>query len=244
MLHVHAPMTAPVDQQPAFTARPMVRSRASSQDPVVDRLAPGPARLFGSREQIFLEGDVKTHLYRIESGTVCLYKMLSDGRRQIIEFAFEGDFIGLGGSRTHTVGAEAVSPARLRCLPIEGVRRRVAGDPRFAVALYDVMGAELAEARDLLLTVGRRSAIERVAAFLHALARRNARKGRDPGVVELPMTRTDIGDFLGLTIETVSRTITRLKTTGVIRLEQSSRVRILDRARLAALADGECQPYH
>jgi CRP/FNR family transcriptional regulator len=90
-----------------------------------------------------------------------------------------------------------------------------------------------------MLTIGQRSATERVVSFLLAFSRRNERNGQDPSDFELPMTRADIGDFLGLTIETVSRTFTNLRTLGLIELPHSNRVRDVDIDELESLADGE-----
>jgi CRP/FNR family transcriptional regulator len=90
-----------------------------------------------------------------------------------------------------------------------------------------------------MLTTGQRSATERVVSFLMAFSRRSERNGQDPCDFELPMTRADIGDFLGLTIETVSRTFTKLKTLGLIELPQSNRVQLVDLDQLESLAAGE-----
>ena len=116
---------------------------------------------------------------------------------------------------------------------------RAGQDPRLGFKLYEALARELAATRDLLLTTGQRSATERVVAFLLAFSRRNERNAQDPRVFDLPMTRADIGDFLGLTIETVSRTFTKLKVLGLIELPQSSCVRIIDLAELRGLGGGE-----
>jgi CRP/FNR family transcriptional regulator len=115
----------------------------------------------------------------------------------------------------------------------------VAQDPTLYFQLYQAVARELASARDLMLTTGQRTAAERVVSFLLALSRRNARTGRDPTMLELPMTRSDIGDFLGLTIETVSRTFTKLRAMGLIELVHSSEVKLIDIDALKSLADGE-----
>jgi CRP/FNR family transcriptional regulator, anaerobic regulatory protein len=107
------------------------------------------------------------------------------------------------------------------------------------MTLYEAMTLELAATRDLMLITSQRSAVERVAGFLLALSRRNERNGLDPANIELPMTRADIGDFLSLTIETVSRTFTKLKALGVIELPQSSRVKLVDIEELEDLAEGD-----
>jgi CRP/FNR family transcriptional regulator len=132
-----------------------------------------------------------------------------------------------------------MKPTRLRCLPLSALSQIARQDPRLGFRLYEALASELAATRELLLTTGQRSACERLIAFLLAISRRNARKGQDPHVFDLPMTRTDIADFLGLTIETVSRTFTKLKTAGLIELPQANRVKLVDIDQLESLAAGE-----
>ena len=110
--------------------------------------------------------------------------------------------------------------------------------------LYEAVSQELLAARELLMTVCQRTALERVAAFLLALSRRNQRRGEAAHELVLPMTRTDIADFLGLTIETVSRTFTKLRQDGVIDLEQCIIVTICDVDRLNALSGGGFDSQH
>jgi CRP/FNR family transcriptional regulator len=124
-------------------------------------------------------------------------------------------------------------------LPLSAVHQSARKDPTLGFRLYEALAKELAATRDLMLTTGQRSATERVAAFLLALSRRNERNGKDPISFELPMTRNDIGDFLGLTIETVSRTFTKLKSLGLIELPHSNQVRLIDVAELRSIVSGE-----
>jgi CRP/FNR family transcriptional regulator, anaerobic regulatory protein len=222
------------DRAPA--SKPVVGLRADAS--FEQRLTQAPLRRIEARELLFAEGDDVSHIYRIETGAIALYKMLSDGRRQIMGFAFPGDLIGLGIEREHVMNAQAVKPTRLRCLPIASLRHAAAKDPALALKLYEALAGELAATRDLLLTTGQRSALERVAGFLLSLSRRHDRSGLDPANFKLPMTRTDIGDFLGLTIETVSRTFTKLRLLGLLELPQSSQVQLRDVDRLESLADG------
>lgn len=204
-------------------------------------LAQAPLRRVEAKEFVFAEGDSTTHLFRIESGAVSLYKVLGDGRRQIIGFAYAGDLIGLGAEGEHVMNAQAIKPTRLRCLPLAAMHRSAFRDPAFAFKLYEALTRELAATRELMLITGQRSAMERVAGFLLAFSRRSLRNGNDPVNIELPMTRADIGDFLGLTIETVSRTFSKLKSLGMIDLPQSNRVTLLDLDELERFADGEDQ---
>jgi CRP/FNR family transcriptional regulator len=202
-------------------------------------LAHASLRRVEAKEFVFAEGDPTTHLFRVETGAVTLYKILADGRRQIVGFAYPGDMIGLGSQGEHVMNAQAIKPTRLRCLPVATLHQSAAKDPTLGFKLYEALARELAATRDLMLTTGQRSATERVVSFLLAFSRRNARNGQDPAEFELPMTRADIGDFLGLTIETVSRTFTKLKTLGLIELPQSNRVKLVDLDELESLADGE-----
>lgn len=202
-------------------------------------MAAGSTRSLKPREHIFNAGDARTHVFRVEAGAICLYKIMPDGRRQVIDFAYPGDFIGLGCDTEHALNAQALEPVRLRCLPAATLSRLAGRDPMLGLKMYEAMSHELAAAQDHLFTIGQRSAAERVACFLLALSRRNQRREKDPGLVVLPMTRSDIADFLGLTIETISRMLTKLRQAKIIDLEQCTLVRILDRAALERLAGGD-----
>ena len=219
--------------QPAINSQPPANFEQS--------LAQASLRRVEAKEFVFAEGDPTTHVYRIETGAVALYRVLPDGRRQVMGFAYPGDLIGLGAEGEHVMNAQAIKPTRLRSLAVSALRRSAARDPMLGFKLYEALARELAATRDLMLTTGQRSAMERVAAFLLAFSRRNERNGQDPTCFELPMTRTDIGDFLGLTIETVSRTLSKLRLLGLIGLPQSHRVKVLDLGRLESLAGGEDQ---
>jgi len=208
---------------------------------VDQRLKAAPARVLQAREHVFFEGDAKDHVYLVEKGTVCLYKTLPDGRRQIVDFAYPGDLIGLGLPGEHVFSAQAISLTRLRCLPAGLLHEVAKHDPQVGMQLYRALSDQLLAARDLLLTVGQRNATERLAALLLAMSRRNERYGADPTRIALPMTRADIADFLSLTIETVSRTFTKLRLGGMIELVQSSLVVIRDHEALERLAAGEAQ---
>jgi len=202
-----------------------------------DWLSQAAPRRVEAKEFIFAEGDPVNQIYRVEAGAVSLFKMLPDGRRQILGFAYPGDFIGLGAHDEHIMNAQAIKSSRVRSMALSTLHRIAKEDPTLCFTLYRAVAQDLAATRDLMMTTGHRSASERVAAFLVALSRRS--EGADQGrVVELPMTRADIADFLGLTIETISRTLTKLKTNGLIDLPQSTRVILLDIVELRKLAEG------
>ncbi len=189
-------------------------------------------------EHLFMIGDKQTHLYQILEGVIGVYKMLPDGRRQIVTFYYPGDMIGGGDKSNWTQHAEALCNAKVRCIPVSTVDTLITTEPGFGQALMSMLATELEETRDQLLSLGRKSALEKVATFLLRISRRNKREGADESLLHLPMKRAEIADYLGLTIETVSRNITKLKTTGIIRLESKSEISVKDISLLEELADG------
>lgn len=201
-----------------------------------ERLPHASERRVAAKEHVFREGDARTHVFRVEEGVIAIYKTLYDGRRRIIDFAYPGDFIGLGALGEHIMSAQATCPSRVRCLSAAALETLAENDAALAIKLYRSVCQDLMAARSLLVTVGQRSAIERVAAFLLVLHRRS---GENSGsIVKLAMRRSDIADLLGLTIETVSRTLTKLREMGVIEVEQGgTTVRLNDVERLADLAN-------
>jgi len=224
-----------------FDTRPYVRpsrdvARPSESGTLEDRLTQASERRIDAKEHVFCEGDPRTHVYRIEEGVIAIYKTLFDGRRRIIDFAYPGDYIGLGMLGEHIMSAQATCPSRVRCLSASALESLAEKDASLALKLYKSVCQDLMAARSLLVTVGQRSAVERVAAFLLALHRRTGDDSND--MVKLAMRRSDIADLLGLTIETVSRTLTRLREMEVIDVEQGgTTVRLRDIARLADLAN-------
>lgn len=210
-----------------------------SCDGAFDESVMGSAtRVIDRKEHIFFEGDAVTHIYKVEAGHVCIYRLLADGRRQVVDFAFAGDFIGLGASGRYALNAQATERTRLRCLAVSELRNIAVENPKLGLELYEAIASELRATRELLMSVSHRTAQERVAGFLLALAQRSARRGEDATNIVLPMTRTDIADFLGLTIETVSRTFSKFRTKGIIDLEQCILVTIRDLDALSAIAEG------
>ncbi len=236
LAHIQA-STAAVDAvRPAFALR---GSQAAAPTSLEGHLTRAPMRAFSAKEHVFTEGDARANLYRVETGAVCLYKVMPDGRRQVLGFAYPGDLIGLGSCAEHQFNAQATKASELRILPWSLVQRIGRNDPEFGFKLYEAAAQELAAAHDLLLTTGQRTAMESLAAFLLAMARRGRRAKDGHTVIDLPMTRSDIGDFLGLTIETVSRTFTKLRQLRIIDLAQCTEVHVLDMDALEDLAQGE-----
>ena len=157
----------------------------------------GIVRRLEAKEHLFTEGDPKTHLYKVASGVVCLYKVLFDGRRQVVDFAYEDDVIGLCSAPVEALNAQALVLTRLKCLPVRVLLTTAKRDAKVALKLYEALSRELAATRNHLLCVGQRGATERLATFLLILSRRNEARRGEPKTIKLPMTRADIAGFPG-----------------------------------------------
>ncbi|MEH3148525.1 MAG: helix-turn-helix domain-containing protein [Methylobacterium frigidaeris] len=202
----------------------------------LDRLEALSQRLrLDARQALFHQDDRAGAVYNVTEGMMRLSRLLPDGRRQIVGFAMVGDFLGLALPERFTVTAEALVPATLCRFDRHAFAGLVAGAPHLLQRLHERAGHELTLAQDHMVLLGRRTAEERVASFLLGLRARYGRVGRDSVTVELPMGRQDIADHLGLTIETVSRMLTRLDREKAILIVPGG-VRLLDGARLERLA--------
>lgn len=201
-------------------------------------VAPGQA--------LFYESDPAEHLYIIRTGCARVYKLLSDGRRMITGFLFDSDFIGLASNERYAYTAEAVTELTMCRYP----RKRLEGFfetyPSIETKMLRVATNELAAAQDQMVLLGRKTAQEKLASFVYLLSERAVRRGEEGTILALPMNRTDIGDYLGLTIESVSRCFTQLRKTGAIELATAHSVRVLDKDRLRDLTgshDGALEPH-
>jgi len=185
---------------------------------------PQPVSSFLPECEIYAQGERSGALYQIEFGAVRIYRLLSDGRRQVVAFHFAGETFGFEADRTRSFFAEAMVHTGVRTIdrPANGQ----ATPELMALALRGLIRAQ-----EHLLVVGRQRAMERIAAFFLDMMDRQD----DRGQIELPMTRLDIGDYLGMTIETVSRTFARFREEGIIRLPSTRIVEILKPERLRFL---------
>ncbi len=196
----------------------------------------GTASAFDRNTEIFSEDAPCDHIYVVVSGAVRICKILGDGRRQIETFCLAGDVFGWEIGAAHRFSAEAVNDCKVIRIKRTILFGRAADDAELAHALWALTAAELSRAQDHLLVLGRKTAQERVATFLLDMARRAGSKGCANGSeITLPMSRQDIADYLGLTIETVSRTLTHLEEVAAIALPSSRRVVVSDRSALKRL---------
>jgi len=192
---------------------------------------------FARGKTIFNDGENARYSYKVVEGAVRLSKIMVDGRRQIAEFALPGDMIGLEYGELYELSAEAVTPVTLVRYQRSHIERLSDEFPDVRHELMGILRRGWTSAQAHLVMLGRQTAKERMAAFLIALANhRGVRAGQPLG---LPMGRQDIADYLGLTIETVSRTLTELKQEHVLGIPDRHHIVIRDLDTLEALAQGE-----
>jgi CRP/FNR family nitrogen fixation transcriptional regulator len=191
---------------------------------------------YGRNETIFNDGDEATNCYKVISGAVRLCKHMTDGRRQIADFLLAGDFFGFTQFGTYKFTAEAVGDVVLICYPQRQVARLSSSMPNLRGRLLVLLSQRLIGMQDHLVMLGRQSAKERVASFLlHIAERSEAEQGEG---FDLPMSRQDIADYLGLTIETVCRMLSELKRERIIAIPSLGQVVLNDKDALESLTDG------
>lgn len=189
----------------------------------------GAMMAYPRNSEIFGENEPADYLYKVVSGGVRTYKILSDGRRQVGGFYLPGDIFGLEFADEHTLSAEAISDAKVLVVKRSALNALAGRDASVAQQLFALTGRELHRVQDRILLLIK-SAQERVASFLLEMAERASQNN----TIDLPMSRQDIADYLGLTIETVSRTLTSLETAAAIEVSTSRRIVLRNRAALAA----------
>jgi CRP/FNR family nitrogen fixation transcriptional regulator len=191
----------------------------------------GSVQSFAKDEEIFAEGDKAAYVYKVLSGVVRTSKLLSDGRRQIDAFHLAGDIFGIEAGDEYRFCAESVG----NCVVVAYRRSHLAAltgsDAQLGEDMTMGMMRSLVRAQNHMLLLGRKSALEKIATFLLDMAERTA----DDSTLDLPMSRTDIADHLGLTIETVSRSFTQLERQGIIGLPSARRIVLSNRAALERL---------
>ncbi|MBI3198497.1 MAG: helix-turn-helix domain-containing protein [Rhodospirillales bacterium] len=190
----------------------------------------------GKREPVFAAGDPAHYVYNLTEGMVCLSRSLADGRRQILGFLLPGDFIGFEAGETHRCDAETLTEAKACRFERAVFDGFLQDNPETALRLLRMASSELAQAARHEVLLGRKTAVERIASFLLDLRDRSGERHLRTQPLALPMTRSEIADYTGLTIETVSRVLGRLRTDKVIELASTSAVRVIDEAALERMA--------
>ena len=194
--------------------------------PAFDKHArPTPISTFAADAEVYAQGEPVKCGYHIEYGAVRVFRLLADGRRQVIGFYFGGETFGFEADSDHHFFAETLTPTALRAMSI--AKQDAVPASLLAIALRGMV-----KAQEHLLVIGRQNAGERIAAFLLDVCERQG----ELETFELPMSRQDIADYLGLTIETISRVLTKLRRINVIRLHSSRTVEILKPETLRAMS--------
>jgi CRP/FNR family transcriptional regulator, nitrogen fixation regulation protein len=180
-------------------------------------------------EEIYGEGEPAEYVYQVIRGSVRTYKLLSDGRRQIGAFHLAGDVFGLDPASAHRLTAEAITDTTVRLVKRRSLEVAAGSNVKVAHHLWTMTAGDLRHAEDHMLLLGRKTAMEKVATFLLEMDRRLAKTG----MMALPMCRRDIGDYLGLTLETVSRALSQLSDQGILVFSSARQIVLRDRRRLA-----------
>jgi len=208
-------------------------------EPDMARLAAAAVVMEAHSGHSFIEeGQPASSFFNVTRGTAKLYKLLPDGRRQITGFVTTGHFLGLAVSDTYAFSAEAIDTVRYCRFPRAQLRHLLDDFPLMEKRLLEVASNELVAAQEQMLLLGRKTARERLASFLMMQSRHGVPCQHPRARFPLPMTRGDIADYLGLTIETVSRTLTKLRTEGIIEIPSTTEIAILHRGALESLAGG------
>lgn len=196
-----------------------------------------PLETFDAGAAVFWEGDDATHLFQVAEGMLRAVRLLSDGRRIIIGFLRPGDLLGISIKERYPHTVEAITPVALRRLPRCRFEEEIRRQPHLRDQLFSRLCDEMTAAQDQTVLLSRRSAEEKVANFLLLMARDAF--GNCARIVDLPMTRLDMADYLGMTIETASRTITKLTNSGIIAATGRRSMMVLRMNALRSLADGD-----
>ncbi len=229
-IHAHDPARRPVPTSDPFACGALAALKFPYTDAVVVSYAPG--------QEVVGEGDPTENYFVVVRGVFRAVKVTRDGRRQIFAFYMAGDMCGLEPEESHGLTIEAVNAGAMATLSRQACHARMNRDPQFNAAVFENVTRALTHAVDHTTMVGRSSAEERLAWFLSMLSERGG-AGRRSASVELTMQRQDIADYLGLTIETVSRTFTHLKAQGLIALPTTRRIDILRPDLLTRLASAD-----
>lgn len=220
----------------ACDARGLPVCGALSDHDLVELSDASRKRTLAPGDYLFFEGDEPDAYYIVLDGAIKLYKLMEDGRRQMIGFLFKGDMIGETYQSAYNFTAEAMGPVDLCQLPKDKFEFLIRDCPPLGQRLLALASSSMVAAQNQMLLLGRKTAKERLASFLVWMSARAAGRADDPQHFYMPMSRADIGDYLGLTVETVSRTVTKLKKDGIIELGDRSLIHIKNLSGLKMLA--------
>jgi CRP/FNR family transcriptional regulator len=221
-----------------YVTIPTEHTDASPYAPLASNMLDRSETRLKSGAYLYYEGDEVEWLYQVTSGVLRLTRLLADGRRQVIAFGYPGDIVGFPSSGIHHTDCDALTEVRLQPFRRSALENGD-GDPQLHQGLLQAALREISAMQDHFLMLGRKSASEKLASFLYVMS---DRVGSDLGAyrqVTLPMSRSDIADFLGLTTETVSRTFTQLRKSKIIAIENIHTIIIQRPTALLGLSLGD-----
>ncbi|HVZ03839.1 Crp/Fnr family transcriptional regulator [Hyphomicrobium sp.] len=216
-----------------------VGSSAPSGGPS-DFAGDNPVRTLAREDILFEAGDLKTHLYKIETGALCISETRPDGSAEVIEFALAGDLVGMGFLERHAVGARAVIDTTVRCYPLDAMTQLATQDERTRDRFDRAVQREFTYRRDYMVTRGRFNPLGRLAAFLQAVSQQNAQEGRDPSLIDDTLECAVVADYLGVSVDVLGAQLVELEKRRLIEPAAEHGLRITDAAGLKELADDEC----
>jgi CRP/FNR family transcriptional regulator len=213
-------------------------SEASSPDVEPENRA---RRTLGANEFLFQAGDLRKHVFRVESGAICLYEGGGSDRKSVVEFLFPGDFVGLGFLEKHCLNARALLETSVECLTLDAAAEVIRNDAKAKTKLAAAVEREFEIRREELRRAGQRQPVERVAALLVTSARTNVQQGRAPDLIEDSWRCGVIADLLRLSLDELTALLVELERRGLIKATADG-LRLRDIAALEVLADGMHRP--
>lgn len=226
-------MLTPVESH----ASVLSRETADVADFATPRAHDAETRTLAAGEILFQEGDPRRHVYRVETGTLCLYRSLPDGSQDVLEFAFPGDIVGIGYLDSHAAAAQATMITSLSCLPRDAVDPAAEQSARARSRLTAAIEREVAFLQDALVQRARPGPLRRVAALLVTLSRYNTYEGREAEVITDSLTCGAAADHLGMSVDVLARELAELEARGLVEPCDKG-LRLLDTETLTRLADG------
>lgn len=220
-----------------YVTIPTIRSGQKAVAAFENAAARNADTRLSAKSYLYHEGDEVDWLFQVTSGVVRLTRLLEDGRRQVIAFGYPGDIVGFPANGLHHTDCEALTETRLQPFRRSALESGE-GDPELHLALLQAALREISSMQDHFMMLGRKSAVEKVASFLCVLFERVGEELGTFSQVALPMSRADIADFLGLTTETVSRTLTQLRKCKIIEIDKTHTVINLRPKALLELSQG------
>jgi CRP/FNR family transcriptional regulator, anaerobic regulatory protein len=199
--------------------------------------ANAPMRSLARNEVLFETGDIKTNIYRVETGALCIYATRQDLTLEVIEFVLAGDVVGIGFLERHANNARATVETKVKCFPLDAADRLIKHDDRAKARFDEAVQREFAFRRDGLINAGRDRPVVRLAAFLVALSHRNREEGRDPTLVDDALDCAVVADYLALSVDLLALALLKLEMQGLVQSAPRHGLQINDFDALEALAN-------